>query len=231
MGHISELFDRRRAHDRSRRRRPRRSRSSPTRTCYRSGRAAPPRLLMIRRGALRTASRRPASTPGFGNEWIRIGGVKYVADGSASERTMRMSTPYVGTERLRHPDDDAAGDRRGGRGRAPAQLPGRHPRQRRRHHRHGAQGLRARAREVARSRPPPPHRALHARQPDSSVRRIKATGVDPDAVLDLRLLPRRKVGASTATTRCAGCSRTARSSTPASRCPARPTTRPGRSSR
>jgi predicted amidohydrolase YtcJ len=34
---------------------------------------------------------------GLGNEWVRIGGVKYVADGSASERTMRMSTPYVGT--------------------------------------------------------------------------------------------------------------------------------------
>src|SRR5262249_25833170 len=31
---------------------------------------------------------------GFGDEWIRIGGVKFVADGSASERTMRMSTPY-----------------------------------------------------------------------------------------------------------------------------------------
>jgi predicted amidohydrolase YtcJ len=35
---------------------------------------------------------------GFGNEWIRIGGIKYGADGSASERTMRMSTPYVGTK-------------------------------------------------------------------------------------------------------------------------------------
>jgi predicted amidohydrolase YtcJ len=34
---------------------------------------------------------------GFGDEWIRIGGIKYAADGSASERTMRMSTPYVGT--------------------------------------------------------------------------------------------------------------------------------------
>ncbi len=33
----------------------------------------------------------------FGNEWVRLGGVKFVADGSASERTMRMSTPYVGT--------------------------------------------------------------------------------------------------------------------------------------
>ena len=34
---------------------------------------------------------------GFGDEWVRLGGVKFVADGSASERTMRMSTPYVGT--------------------------------------------------------------------------------------------------------------------------------------
>ena len=34
---------------------------------------------------------------GMGDEWLRIGGVKYVADGSASERTMRMSTPFVGT--------------------------------------------------------------------------------------------------------------------------------------
>ena len=37
---------------------------------------------------------------GFGNEWVRIGGVKFTADGSASERTMRMSTPFVGK-----PDD------------------------------------------------------------------------------------------------------------------------------
>ena len=33
---------------------------------------------------------------GFGDEWVKIGGVKYGADGSASERTMAMSTPYVG---------------------------------------------------------------------------------------------------------------------------------------
>lgn len=37
---------------------------------------------------------------GFGDEWLQIGGVKFGADGSASERTMRMSTPYVG-----RPDD------------------------------------------------------------------------------------------------------------------------------
>ena len=37
---------------------------------------------------------------GFGDDWVRVGAVKYGADGSASERTMRMSTPYVG-----RPDD------------------------------------------------------------------------------------------------------------------------------
>jgi hypothetical protein len=33
---------------------------------------------------------------GLGDEWLRLGPVKYAADGSASERTMRMSTPYMG---------------------------------------------------------------------------------------------------------------------------------------
>lgn len=37
---------------------------------------------------------------GFGDDWLKIGAVKFSADGSASERTMRMSTPYVG-----RPDD------------------------------------------------------------------------------------------------------------------------------
>ena len=35
---------------------------------------------------------------GFGNNMLRVGAVKYVADGSASERTMRMSTPFEGTD-------------------------------------------------------------------------------------------------------------------------------------
>ena len=35
---------------------------------------------------------------GFGDETIRIGAVKFGADGSASERTMYMSTPYEGTD-------------------------------------------------------------------------------------------------------------------------------------
>lgn len=37
---------------------------------------------------------------GIGDDWLRIGGVKFLADGSAQERTMRMSTPYIG-----RPDD------------------------------------------------------------------------------------------------------------------------------
>jgi hypothetical protein len=37
---------------------------------------------------------------GFGDERLRVGGLKLVCDGSASERTMRLSTPYVG-----RPDD------------------------------------------------------------------------------------------------------------------------------
>ncbi|MEX0912329.1 MAG: amidohydrolase [Gemmatimonadota bacterium] len=37
---------------------------------------------------------------GFGDDMLRIGAVKYGADGSASERTMYMSSPYVG-----RPDD------------------------------------------------------------------------------------------------------------------------------
>jgi predicted amidohydrolase YtcJ len=35
---------------------------------------------------------------GFGDDMINIGAVKYGADGSASERTMYMSTPYEGTD-------------------------------------------------------------------------------------------------------------------------------------
>ncbi len=33
---------------------------------------------------------------GLGHDFVRIGPVKFIADGSASERTMRMSTPFVG---------------------------------------------------------------------------------------------------------------------------------------
>jgi predicted amidohydrolase YtcJ len=33
---------------------------------------------------------------GLGHDYVRIGAVKFIADGSASERTMRMSTPFMG---------------------------------------------------------------------------------------------------------------------------------------
>jgi predicted amidohydrolase YtcJ len=33
---------------------------------------------------------------GFGNEWVRVGGMKMTCDGSISERTARLSKPYVG---------------------------------------------------------------------------------------------------------------------------------------
>jgi predicted amidohydrolase YtcJ len=33
---------------------------------------------------------------GFGNEWVRVGGMKMVADGSISERTAWLSKPYIG---------------------------------------------------------------------------------------------------------------------------------------
>jgi predicted amidohydrolase YtcJ len=37
---------------------------------------------------------------GFGDEWVRVGGMKQVADGAISGRTARLSQPYVG-----HPND------------------------------------------------------------------------------------------------------------------------------
>ena len=57
------------------------------------------RVYMMMRGPYNSLRQAGVST-GLGDEWLRVGGVKYGADGSASERTMRMSTPYVG-----RPDD------------------------------------------------------------------------------------------------------------------------------
>src|SRR3954469_3264826 len=56
------------------------------------------RAYMMVAGAAYTSLKAANLSTGFGDEWIRVGGVKFVADGSASERTMRMSTPYVGTQ-------------------------------------------------------------------------------------------------------------------------------------
>ena len=64
---------------------------------HRSGGLRHRAYLMIRGGDIVRGLKAAGIHTGFGNEWIRIGGLKYGADGSASERTMRMSTPYVGT--------------------------------------------------------------------------------------------------------------------------------------
>jgi hypothetical protein len=48
------------------------------------------------RAELYTGMKMAGLRSGFGDDMIRIGAVKYAADGSASERTMRMSTPYTG---------------------------------------------------------------------------------------------------------------------------------------
>ena len=49
-------------------------------------------------GSIYKAFKDAGITSGFGDEWLRIGAVKFGADGSASERTMRMSTPFEGTD-------------------------------------------------------------------------------------------------------------------------------------
>ena len=55
--------------------------------------------LFARGGAFRSLNENGIRS-GFGDEWLRVGPVKFAADGSASERTMAMSTAYAG-----RPDD------------------------------------------------------------------------------------------------------------------------------
>ena len=64
---------------------------------YRAGGLRHRVFMMIRGNDIVSGLKAAGVYTGFGNEWIKVGGLKYVADGSASERTMRMSTPYVGT--------------------------------------------------------------------------------------------------------------------------------------
>jgi predicted amidohydrolase YtcJ len=66
--------------------------------CYRNGELTHRAYMMIRSEAAFNGLKAAGAYTGFGNEWIRVGGVKFVADGSASERTMRMSTPFEGTD-------------------------------------------------------------------------------------------------------------------------------------
>ena len=58
------------------------------------------RMNLMARGGTFPALQSAGIRTGVGDEWIRIGPVKFAADGSASERTMAMSTPYEG-----RPDD------------------------------------------------------------------------------------------------------------------------------
>jgi predicted amidohydrolase YtcJ len=64
---------------------------------YRAGELRHRAYLMVRGADVFNGFLAAGLYTGFGDEWVRLGGVKYGADGSASERTMRMSTPYVGT--------------------------------------------------------------------------------------------------------------------------------------
>jgi predicted amidohydrolase YtcJ len=58
------------------------------------------RMTAMARGGSFPSLRDAGVRTGFGNEFLRVGAVKFAADGSASERTMAMSTPYAG-----RPDD------------------------------------------------------------------------------------------------------------------------------
>ena len=58
------------------------------------------RMYAMARGSSYHALRAAGVRTGLGDDWLKVGSAKFSADGSASERTMRMSTPYEG-----RPDD------------------------------------------------------------------------------------------------------------------------------
>jgi predicted amidohydrolase YtcJ len=58
------------------------------------------RVSFMPSGSMYQAMKAAGIRSGFGDEMLRVGAVKYGADGSVSERTMRMSTPFAG-----RPDD------------------------------------------------------------------------------------------------------------------------------
>jgi predicted amidohydrolase YtcJ len=58
------------------------------------------RVYMMVRGQMFEGCKTAGLYTGFGNDWLKVGAVKFGADGSASGRTMAMSTAYVG-----RPDD------------------------------------------------------------------------------------------------------------------------------
>lgn len=58
------------------------------------------RVYMLVRGEMFEGCKQAGIYSGFGDDMLKVGGVKFGADGSASGRTMAMSTPYEG-----RPDD------------------------------------------------------------------------------------------------------------------------------
>ena len=58
----------------------------------------PVRISVMPRGIFYEGLKTAGVRSGFGDAMIRIGAVKFGADGSASERTMYMSTPFEGTD-------------------------------------------------------------------------------------------------------------------------------------
>ena len=58
------------------------------------------RMYAMARGGTFPALNQAGIRTGFGDDMLKVGSVKFAADGSASERTMAMSTPYAG-----RPDD------------------------------------------------------------------------------------------------------------------------------
>jgi hypothetical protein len=80
---------------------------------YRAGGLRHRAYMMIRGTDIVNGLKAAGVYTGFGNEWVKVGGLKYAADGSASERHHAYEHAICGNKRLRHPDDDPAGDRRG----------------------------------------------------------------------------------------------------------------------
>ena len=129
---------------------------------------------------------------GFGDDWVRVGGMKQTCDGSISERTARLSESYVG-----RPNDF---------GMIVADADELYRYARKAHeagwqlgtHANGDVGIamvcdlyERLQRETAAARRALPHRALHRRE---RLARGAHEGArrDPDAVRELRVLPRRE---------------------------------------
>ena len=132
---------------------------------------------------------------GFGDDWIRFGATsEHTVDGSFSERTMALSTPYPGRDAAlqgqRH--RDPGHPERVGGARAPGRHPGELPRQRRRRHRHVPDRRRTGAEAGASSQRPAEDHALHAGQSRAGPAH-QGHWRGAGALHDLRLLQPRQV--------------------------------------